>query len=337
MMDDIHDAETLSLRIDGIAAEMAEQAGDTVPAVSAVLDMVRRAGITALRDRALSVQAARLVGRICASTAWLVAENAEAHLLVNGVPGSMSETCAKDIVVIARDPDFAELKDNVLSGRWSCVGGIAHADWLLLTGIAGADGRQRAALVPASRLVPQGYPYLGGLRGLGWTHVAVEGMALSEGYVAPLDLDIATASGLGANRLLGPVVGCAEGGYQDYVRMTKKRITGIGGASVAGFSQVQSRLAESDAELGGVGAMFDALVMRLDEGEDARAQRDRAYISRKALDAVTRLIRQMGAIGLMESNPVQRRYRDLRTLASDRGFAWDDQMAAFGRQLLGVA
>src|SRR3546814_8446867 len=77
-----------------------------------------------------------------------------------------------------------------------------------------------------------------------------------------------------------------------------------------------------------------ALVAGLDGDGDAHARRDRAYMAHLALDAVTRLVRQMGAMGLSESNPVQRRYRDLRTLAADAAFAWDDHVAGYGRALL---
>src|SRR3546814_5523715 len=73
--------------------------------------------------------------------------------------------------------------------------------------------------------------------------------------------------------------------------MTRSRITGIGGASVAGFTQVQARLAESDAELGCATRLFEALVAGLDGDGDAHARRDRAYMAHLALDAVTRLVR----------------------------------------------
>jgi len=62
---------------------------------------------------------------------------------------------------------------------------------------------------------------------------------------------------------------------------------------------------------------------------DAECIRDRAYIARKSLEAVNRLLAQMGAMGLAETNPVQRRFRDLRALANTRGLDWDPADARF--------
>src|SRR3546814_20575774 len=104
--------------------------------------------------------------------------------------------------------------------------------------------------------------------------------------------------------------------------MTRSRITGIGGASVAGFTQVQARLAERDAELGCATRLFEALVAGLDGGGDAHARRDRAYMAHMALDAVPPLVRPMGAMGLSESRPVQPRTHARRTLATHRPIPW---------------
>jgi len=41
-------------------------------------------------------------------------------------------------------------------------------------------------------------------------------------------------------------------------------------------------------------------------------------------------------MGLAETNPVQRRFRDLRAPASTRGLDWTQQMPAFGRHELGL-
>src|SRR5690606_12020301 len=128
-------------------------------------------------------------------------------------------------------------------------------------------------------------------------NVTARGVTVDASKVAPTDKVL--ASGVGANRLLGVLVGCAEGGYADYLRMTRARITGIGGAAVATFTQVQARLAESHADMGTVTHLYDAIVGDLDDRDAAsRVMRDRAFLGRKALDAVTRLVRQMGAMGL---------------------------------------
>lgn len=334
MVDLIQDKAALSARIDGIAEALAQSAGDDVESVAATLALAREAGIFDLDDPVLLLEAARAMGHFCASTGWMLAEHGEARRLLGGFPAATREAVGQGLIAVARGGEGASLSGDVIRGVWPSVGGLVHADWLLLTGLVDASGQDVAALVPVKAVPAIPYSYLGGLRGAGWQRVEIDGLSVAPGHCASA-ADI-VAHGLGANRLIGSLIGCAEGGYRDYVRMTRSRITGIGGAAVAGFTQVQSRLAESDAELGSAVRLFEALATRLDTGDDTQACRDRAYMARLALDAVTRLVRQMGAMGLTESNPVQRRYRDLRTLAADAAFSWDDHMASHGRRLLGI-
>lgn len=334
MVDLIQDKAALSLRIDGIAEALAQSVGDDVESTASTLSLVRDAGLFELDDPLLALEATRAVGRFCASTAWMLAEHGEARRLLGGFPASVRDAVGRGLIVIARGGEGASLSGDAIRGVWPSVGGLVHADWLLLTGVADASGQDGAALVPAGPVRAAPYAYLGGLRGVGWQRVEIDALSVAPGCWVPASAF--ADRGQGGNRLIGSLIGCAEGGYRDYVRMTRSRITGIGGASVAGFTQVQARLAESDAELGCATRLFEALVAGLDGDGDAHARRDRAYMAHLALDAVTRLVRQMGAMGLSESNPVQRRYRDLRTLAADAAFAWDDHMAGYGRALLGI-
>jgi 3-hydroxy-9,10-secoandrosta-1,3,5(10)-triene-9,17-dione monooxygenase len=64
--------------------------------------------------------------------------------------------------------------------------------------------------------------------------------------------------------------------------------------------------------------------------------RDRAFIAKLCVGAVTRLVRQMGAMGLSDDNPVQRHYRDQLVMASQIGANWDHHGTAFGRHAFGL-
>jgi 3-hydroxy-9,10-secoandrosta-1,3,5(10)-triene-9,17-dione monooxygenase len=64
--------------------------------------------------------------------------------------------------------------------------------------------------------------------------------------------------------------------------------------------------------------------------------RDRAYATRLCVSLVHRLVQQMGASGLYDSNPVQRFFRDLSAMAAQFGIGWDRNMAPAGRQMLGI-
>lgn len=331
-----NDRADLTQKIEAIAGQMAEQAGDNAESLSAMLSLVRSAGIIGLADPAQSLTAARLVGHYCTPTAWLMARHDEALRLISGLAPEVRQAVGDGLIIMAEGGDDCTFADGKLGGTLPAVGGLTEADWLLICGVADNKGTKMAVLVPVSSLFDTSprEGYFGGLRGLGFRPVAVDGIAVSDGFAAPLS----GLGGLGADHLFGALIGAAEGGSQDYVRMTRARITGIGGFAVVRFAQVQERLAESDAELRCATALFDMALARIAGGApaDAGAHRDRAYAARLGLNAVTRLVRQMGAMGLAETNPVQRRYRDLRAIVADPAFAWDDGMARFGRQLLGV-
>jgi len=47
-------------------------------------------------------------------------------------------------------------------------------------------------------------------------------------------------------------------------------------------------------------------------------------------------VRQMGAVGLADSNPVQRHYRDVTAMATQIAVNWDRGMMPFGRLALGL-
>jgi alkylation response protein AidB-like acyl-CoA dehydrogenase len=303
--------ETLKQALDALAPTLAENArrtdseGVSADAVAALRDAGLFAASLPAADR---LEAGRRLARSCAATAMLADGFADTARL--GLPG---------LAVWAGRPEGVVMEGGQISGAWRTVAGVAHAQWLVLDGLDAG----RAAIVARDQVQVEAGPYLGGLRGAGWSRVSARGATVER------TVDFAPDDG----RLTGLILGCAEGALADYVKMTRARVSGIGGQMVAQFTQVQSRLAETEAELKALGLLFEGLKA---DPEAPDAARDRTYIARKALDGVTRLVRQMGAMGIGEANPVQRRYRDLRALVADPSVSWDDHMAAAGRRSLGI-
>ncbi len=341
MTSSISSAAALDSRLTDIVPLTAQRAAETDKSgVQAdMIERLRGAGLLGPLDPALRLEATRTLACTCAATAWIAAELGEGHALAKAVTG----TAPDGLTTIARYSDEAQIArvpdGFVVNGTWQAVGALSHADGVLLTAPATEYRDALVALAPRDALEFETYHYLGGLRGVSWHRVTAHNLAIASANVAPAHPVM--LGGIGANRLLGLLVGCAEGGYDDYVRMTKARITGIGGAAVATFTQVQARLAESHADMGTVRHLYDGILRDLAASDDdpaiaSRITRDRAFLARKALDAVTRLVRQMGAMGLAETNPVQRRYRDLRAICADESFSWDAQLAQFGRRELGI-
>jgi len=259
-----------------------------------------------------------------------------------------------------------------LSGRWLHVEGAEIADWLLLCvpgeegnapsndGLAG--GAYRFALVPRGDCALDAAKFAGGLRGIAPRHVTVRNLAVAASHVAaagelfsPRSPGASLHSGelyrvqfapYWRSALVGPLLGCAEGAYANYAEITRKRVGGTSKAKVAEFTHVQQRLAESSAELKCAQLLYEEIMKGLPRHSgNGRAPssdtaielaRDRSYLAVLCRNAVTRLVRQMGAMGLAEINPVQRQYRDVNALASYPALDAARDFAAFGRLELGL-
>ncbi|MEZ6023789.1 MAG: acyl-CoA dehydrogenase family protein [Hyphomonadaceae bacterium] len=312
-------------------ARNTDSAGVPIEHVTALRD----AGLLAGADAVGLMEAGRTLAHGCGATAWLATSFAEAA----GVVAKMDKAAAKDVgdalvtpAKLCKRGRIEGARDKrLISGVWPAVGGLQHAQWLLLYGLEGDNGRY-CALIPAAEVASEDFIYFGGLRGLRWRSVTLDNVEIPAHRIiaeSALDADVV---------LLGALLGTAEGAYADYVRGTKARISGVGGKAVAEFTQVQTRLAESSADLKGITALYQDVLVKTaaGQGDSAECARDRAYIARRSVEAVNRLLAQMGAMGLAETNPVQRRFRDLRTFAAAPGLTWNTVMAAFGRAELGI-
>jgi alkylation response protein AidB-like acyl-CoA dehydrogenase len=310
-------------------AAKATDGGGLSAATSDILAGIGLFRLGGARPRAADVaEALRHLARGCGASAFLAAA---AHDGVARVPeAARAEVGARGqdpIIITASLAEEAECvwsgSGGTLRGRWRAMPGLGVADWVWLS------GPDFSALVAPSDLIQVARTQLGGLRGVGWSDAVANDLAVPVTRIGPA-LEPLPGAGL---RALALVLGTAEGAFEDYVRATRARISGIGGKAVATFTQVQVRVAESEAEMKAAAALWEGIVAA---GDDAEAQRDAAYVARLCLGAVTRLVRQMGAMGLAETNPVQRRYRDLRTFAAAPELGYDEALAARGRAILGI-
>jgi alkylation response protein AidB-like acyl-CoA dehydrogenase len=216
-----------------------------------------------------------------------------------------------------------------VSGTWRGVPGAGLAPWFVLR--LAAD---RAVAVSALNLAVTLNDHQAGLRGAGIGEVVASSVSVPRAQVLSLTEPMQRLHALAP---LGVVIGGAEGGYRDYVTSTRKRAASVGGAAVARFIQVQTRLGEAEADLNAARMTAEGCVSSLLTAPRAVLDRDAAYAARLALRAVTLLVQQMGAVGIHETNVVQRHARDLRASTADRRLAWDAAMAARGRAELGIA
>lgn len=276
----------------------------------------------------------RLLAQHSATLAWAVScfnkGAATAAQFKNGKTGR---------IAFARFGDARLTRDAggfLLRGAWEPTPVAAHAEQVLLACLD-ENGAPGIARVSAAALTLEAVEFLGGLRGAGYARLSAENVALGGDDWLPF-------SNFTINEALAPLfpaaaaLGLAEAAYRDYVAATRKRVSGIGGQSVAQFTQVQIRTAGISAELETAALLFENTRSSIAAGalDSITLRRNAAFIARKSLDAITQLVRQMGALGLVESNPVQRHYRDVRTLTADSRVSWEDSLVAFGRRAFGL-
>lgn len=314
-------------------ARATDDHGLSVEAVS----QLAQAGLLAATTPSQIMERARLVALGCGASAWVVTQLATGASVVAGSSEAIRARVGDAPVLhLGRFDEAKIIFDEglaVLSGKLGAAGGLDHAEWLLVSDLE-VDGQPVWALVHKSDLVISEITHRGGLRGLKWQAVQADKAPVLLIPMSATDAYHWSESVV----LLGAVMGAAQAGYDDYVATTRARITGIGGQAVAQFTQVQARLAESHAELKALKALYDTVVARVEarSAHHPECVRDRVYIARKGVEAVNRLLSQMGAMGLSETNPVQRRYRDLRAFACVRGLDWIEQMPVFGKYELGL-
>jgi alkylation response protein AidB-like acyl-CoA dehydrogenase len=297
------------------------------------------------------------LGRGCGATAWCYALWAAHAWLIGHWPLAAQEE------VFAGGPDllsssaFAPAGARVeavaggfrLSGRWQFSSGCDAATWVML-GAPGADGPMWV-LVPRSDYQIVDTWFVSGLRGTGSKDIAIEGAFVPSHRVLPGPFTAGGVESIGwklhrqaryclpVGCLLGwdlvaPMVGIAQGAVDAFT--DRFRCTAGPGKS-AESTVIQNRLAEATAEVDAARAVMRQdvreMLARAARGEQfspldvARYRRDKAFVSKLAVQAVERLFEVSGAHALFESDPLQRMHRDV-VAASHR----DGQILDFGGQ-----
>jgi 3-hydroxy-9,10-secoandrosta-1,3,5(10)-triene-9,17-dione monooxygenase len=320
---------------------------------------------------------ARVLSRTCASTAWIVSVvGAHAAIVGRMGREFQDEVWGKNqnqliATASARTQGGARKVDGGyrVTGLWHFASGVDHSEWSMITApVEGNDPKDHSKFVrlaaPTSAIEIVDSWHVSGMRGTGskdmkWDDVFVPehrainahqsfgksppGAAVNPGgYLYEVEFMPYFGSSL-----LGPMLGTAEGAYADYREITRVRTGALFGGSVAEQTPVQQRLAESAAEIKAARLIYEtnnAMMhakgqarQRFSAEEMLEINRDRAYVARLCVNAVTRLVRQMGAMGLFDNNPVQRHYRDMTTMATQVAVNWDRGMNPFGAHQLGVA
>ena len=264
----------------------------------------------------------------------------------------------------------------MVSGVWRFASGVVGADWSMFSAALPPGVEQseesKAAGQPFFLMIlvkPDEYEIIdnwhaAGLKGTGSHDVRIENLFVPS-HRAVNSEDVISRDPPGGmihdkyiyrvefapyflTSLLGPLLGMARGGFDDYVEITRDR-RGVAmprGDIPADKLTVQAKVAESGAELRCAELMAKSLLEYLHEygaagkpivGEKrAILDRDLSYIAQLCVRSTERLAAMMGATGQTDHNPVQRHLRDVRAAAAHGGLVWDNVGAPWGRHALGV-
>lgn len=311
----------------------------------------------------------------CGSTAWIQSVVGSHAWVLGRMPLEIQEeiwTASPDLLLATafaggRDVRVTEVDGGYrITGRLKFSSGASHAPWFLL-GAQTPDSRagnyqMRLLAVPRSEVTIIDCWNSMGLRATGSHDIAVDDVFVPAYRTTPVSSVMGDAAVGGAHHssyiyrsefqsffasnILGPIIGVAKGGLADYAATTRQRIGAMFGETVAVQEHVQVRLSESAAEIRSAARAVDETVKTLhhfgSRGEripkHARVvlKADSAYIARLCVQAIERLVQQMGASGLAAENRVLRAGLDVKAMASHQVLQWDHALSAYGKHALGL-
>ncbi len=250
-----------------------------------------------------------------------------------------------------------------LNGRWSWCSGLRHSQWIMIGGLVFREGEHhpdmRLHLVPVSEVKQEDTWYCAGLRGTGSNTSVLDNVFVPEHRTVSFStLRDACSPGSKINTnpiyrtpfiavhsyaLVGPAMGLARGAYAEFVEWTRKRYLTYTQLAIAQHVPVQIAVADIAAQIDAAELLARRCLAK------ARAdyagmtmetrillRRDWTYAMRQLRAAMDSLIKISGSSGLMESNPVQRCWRDVHAISSHIVMNWDVPAENFGRIEFGL-
>ena len=312
------------------------------------------------------------IGRGCASTAWIYG-NLLSHdwMLPMWNPEAQDEVWKDNPTALIASSLVATAGTAKpvtggyeISGQWPYCSGIDPSDWLMMAAMIDDGGPRRPLwlVVPRAAFEEVDTWQVSGLVGSGSRDVKCDGVFVAEhmtlvpgetrGGPTPGSANVPgllyqlPVLGLFPHILLGPMIGIAQGAYDDYVAEIRKRTATYNSSKLAEHVQIQMKVAEAAtliqaARLLGHDNIREA--ERIVESgrvptveEKIRWRRDGAYGAQNCVKAVQFLQSAIGAAGNYLSHPFQRRFRDMHAAASQIQVNFDINGAEFGRVQLGL-
>jgi 3-hydroxy-9,10-secoandrosta-1,3,5(10)-triene-9,17-dione monooxygenase len=248
-----------------------------------------------------------------------------------------------------------------LSGEWGWASGVGFSSWVMLGGMVPRDGappQSRLFLVRTSEVTVVDTWFNAGLRGTGSDNVVAEDVfvpehrtlameAVREGRAPGLDVNtdahfrapLMTHAGYA---MVGPAIGIARGMIEDWSQSARAKAHSYTREQVAAALPMQLQLGESAAQVDTAEHLVRRCLERVQSGEElgledrVRHRRDISFSARLLTRAVDDLMQTAGASALREESPIQRGWRDVRTIACHVMLNFNAAAENYGRMALGL-
>ncbi|GHC70323.1 acyl-CoA dehydrogenase family protein [Streptomyces cinnamoneus] len=300
------------------------------------------------------LESAVQIAETCASAAWCATLYAAHGRLAAYLPEAGQRDLWADgpdvriaaSIVPPQGTAVAEGDGWRIDGQWSFASGIDHADWVLLASRpTGADPREhRIFAVPRADVTVLDTWHTLGLRGTGSNSVTCEGVHVPAHRSFTLADLLPAQPGaarchqvpypmVAALMFAAPVLGGARGALREWREATavRRRVDGRPARETPSAQQV---LARSSAQIEAARLLLLQAAQRADGGavtplSTAENQRDAAMAADLCVEAVDRLFRTSGIRGQMESDSLQRRWRDVGAAAGHAALGFEAASAAY--------
>ncbi|MBL0419645.1 acyl-CoA dehydrogenase family protein [Ramlibacter sp. AW1] len=319
------------------------------------------------------------LARGCTASAWGCSLGAIHQWLIGTFPQQ-----AQDDVWL-HDPDaiacgsyapatLAQAVDGgyMIQGRWLFASNVDNSQWALL-GVnfppaeKGAPPQPGFLLAPRKDWVIEDDWHVAGQAGTGSKAIRIDDPIFVPGHrkITFAEASSGRPPGSQANGnpiyripflsavpvcLVAPIVGTAQGAVDAFIELCGSRVTrgaaAGGGARLADFFPVQSRLAEAAASVDAARLLLDRdttdverLALRgeaITVADRIRNRRDHAFAARLSKEAVEAVFACVGGAGLALDQPIQRMWRDANSIARHYSLNWDAVSSMVGQYLLGL-
>jgi alkylation response protein AidB-like acyl-CoA dehydrogenase len=321
-------------------------------------------------DVSAVTEVGRLLGRVCASSGWVVPWLGWHNRGLAMFPGSVQdEVFARGFGLTAGSTTLTGQARRVaggyrVSGKWSWGTAILHADFASLGAVVPEENNRPVTILPrTSDLILHDNWFTEGMRATGSVDMelcdafvpeerVLDGAAMLAGKspgqlintgplyhcpTRPIAVLVATAAGIGV----------AEGAVDNFLDRLGGRVLAYSGGKRSRDEQSQRiRLASVSADVKAAGMLFDAavdLTAQSNRGEVELTLLQRAEVRfwaahaiRIARHAVMEIVAASGARSHFLDDPLQRGMRDLNTLSGHIVFDHDRAGDVYGRIALGM-